>query len=151
MSELQNILRHAEQQFGNRGARLTEKRKMVLTGLLESARALSAYELLDYCNETYDEAFAAMSIYRILEFLESQQLVHKLNLTNRYVACVHITCDHEHELPQFLICTDCQKVKEFSISRSTMDSIKRQVGRANFHLVSQQIELNCLCDGCLAT
>ncbi len=107
--------------------------------------------LLDYCNETCDEAFAAMSIYRILEFLESQQLVHKLELANRYVACVHITCDHEHEVPQFLICTDCQKVKEFSISRSTMDSIKRQVGRASFHLVSQQIELNCLCDGCLAT
>ena len=38
-----------------------------------------------------------MSIYRILEFLESQQLVHKLKLTNRYVACVHITCNHEHE------------------------------------------------------
>ena len=48
MSELQNILRHAEQQCRNRGARLTEKRKMVLTGLLESACALSAYELLDY-------------------------------------------------------------------------------------------------------
>lgn len=53
--------------------------------------------LLDYCNETCDEAFAAMSIYRILEFLEAQQLVHKLKLSNRYVACVHITCNHEHE------------------------------------------------------
>lgn len=151
MTELQNILSHAERQCRVHGSRLTEKRKKVLSGLLQSGRALSAYELVDYCNETYDETFAAMSVYRILEFLEQEQLVHKLNLINRYVACVHITCDHRHEVPQFLICTDCQSVKEFGISRSTMNSIKRQVEQASFHLVSEQIELNCLCDSCAAT
>ncbi len=150
MSKLQRILSHAEQQCQINGSRLTDKRKKVLSGLLQSDRALSAYELVDYCNETYDENFAAMSVYRILEFLEQEQLVHKLNLANRYVACGHITCDHQHEVPQFLICTDCQSVKEFSISRSTLGSIKRQVEQANFHLVSEQIELNCLCKSCAA-
>lgn len=150
MTKLQNILSHAEHQCRAHGSRLTEKRKKVLSGLLQSDRALSAYELVDYCNETYDETFAAMSVYRILEFLEQEQLVHKLNLANRYVACVHITCNHQHEVPQFLICTDCQSVKEFSISRSTLSSIKRQVQKASFHLVSEQIELNCLCDNCAA-
>ncbi len=150
MTELQNILSHAEHHCRVRGSRLTEKRKKVLSGLLQSDRALSAYELADYCNETYDETFAAMSVYRILDFLEQEQLVHKLNLANRYVACVHITCDHQHEVPQFLICTDCKRVKEISISRSTMRSIKRQVEQAAFHLVSEQIEFNCLCDNCAA-
>ena len=96
MTRLQHILNHAEQQCLDNGSRLTEKRKKVLSGLLQSDRALSAYELVDYCNETYNESFAAMSVYRILEFLEQEQLVHKLNLANRYVACVHITCDHQH-------------------------------------------------------
>ncbi len=150
MSNLQKILSHAERQCHANGSRLTEKRKKVLSGLLQSDRALSAYELVDYCNKTYDETFAAMSVYRILEFLEQEQLVHKLNLANRYVACVHIACDHQHEVPQFLICTDCQRVKEFSISRSTLGSIKRQVEQARFQLVSEQIELNCLCGSCAA-
>lgn len=150
MAKVQTILSHAEDQCRVNGSRLTEKRKKVLKALLQTDRALSAYEIVDYCNETYDEKFVAMSVYRILEFLEQELLVHKLNLANRYVACVHITCDHEHEVPQFLICTDCQSVREFSISRSTMSSIKRQVEQANFHLVSEQIELNCLCDSCVA-
>ncbi len=148
MANLQHVLKAADEQCRANGSRLTEKRKQVLSGLLQSDRALSAYELVDYCNETYDEKFAAMSVYRILEFLEQQQLVHKLNLAKRYVACRHITCDHEHKVPQFLICTDCQSVKEFSISRSTMNSLKRQVTAACFHLVSEQLEFNCLCDSC---
>ncbi len=148
MSELQNILNHAEHRCRVHGSRLTEKRKKVLSGLLQSDRALSAYELVDYCNENYDENFAAMSVYRILEFLEQEQLVHKLKLSNRFVACVHIACEHPHQIPQFVVCTDCRKVKEFSISRSTMNSIKRQVEESSFHLVSEQIEFNCLCDSC---
>ncbi len=150
MTELQKILQHAEDRCRERGARLTEKRKKILSGLLQSDRALSAYELVDYCNKTYDETFAAMSVYRILEFLEQEQLVHKLNLANRYVACVHIACDHKHEVPQFLICTDCQRVKEFSISRSTLSSIKQQVEHSDYQLVSEQIELNCICARCAA-
>jgi hypothetical protein len=31
-----------------------------------------------------------------------------------------------------------------------MSSIKRQVEQASFHLVNEQIELNCLCDSCAA-
>ena len=123
----------------------------MLNGLLQSDRALSAYELVDYCNETYDENFAAMSVYRILEFLEDEQLVHKVNLANRYVACVHITCDHKHEVPQFLICTDCQSVKEISIGSSILSSINKQVEQANYQLVSKQIEFNCLCESCAIT
>lgn len=149
-AELQTILGHAEEQCRARGTRLTEKRKKVLSGLLQSERSLSAYELIDYCNEHYDESFPAMSVYRILDFLEEEQLVHKLNLSSRYVACVHISCDHEHEVPQFLICTECQRVKEISIGRSTLATIRRRVEEASFHLVSPQLELNCVCEECAA-
>lgn len=145
---LQAIIEHAERQCRERGSRLTEKRKKVLSGLLQSERSLSAYELIDYCNKHYDESFPAMSVYRILEFLEKEQLVHKLNLANRYVACVHISCDHEHEVPQFLICTACQRVKEFSIGRSTLATIRRHVEEAKYRLTSPQLELNCLCEDC---
>jgi len=148
MDRQQDIINHAEEQCREHGSRLTEKRKKVLSGLLQSERALSAYELADYYKETYGESLPTMSVYRILDFLEGEQLVHKLNLANRYVACVHITCDHKHEVSQFLICTNCQRVKEINISKSTLATLRRNVEEAGFQLITPQLEMNCLCAEC---
>ena len=52
---------------------------------------MSAYELVDYCKETYGVSPPPMSVYRILDFLQQERLVHKLNLANKYIACAHIT------------------------------------------------------------
>ena len=73
-------------------------------GLLESDKALSAYELTEFCRDRLGFDLLPMSVYRILEFLEGEHLAHRLNLANKYVACSHITCEHEHDVPQFLIC-----------------------------------------------
>lgn len=148
MASVQKIVEHAESQCSHRGTRLTDKRKAVLTGLLRSKRALSAYELIDYCRDKLGEKLPPMSIYRILEFLESEQLVHKLKLANRYVACTHITCDHRHEVPQFLICVQCYRVEETSISKSMLTALRRNVKDVGFELVTPQLEINCLCGDC---
>lgn len=148
MTSLQDIIDHAEQQCVQRGTQLTTKRKKVLHGLLQSDRALTAYELVDYCKEHFDESLPAMSVYRILEFLEREQLVHKLNIANRYVACIHITCDHKHAVPQFLICIECQRVEEISVSKSLLASLRRNVESVGYNMVSPQLELNCRCANC---
>lgn len=150
MDRLEEIIGHAERQCKQRGTRLTQKRKAVLSGLLKAEQAVSAYELVDYCKAELGEALPAMSIYRILEFLEGEQLVHKLKLANRYVACVHITCDHSHAVPQFLICTQCHRVKEINISQATLGTLRDNVETAGYKLVSPQLEMNCLCDDCAA-
>jgi len=149
MHRIQAIIEHVEKHCKEHGARLTDKRKQILTGLLQSEKALSAYELVEYCKNEFGEKLPAMSVYRILDFLQDEQLVHKLNLANKYVACAHITCNHEHEVPQFLICDNCQKVKEISINKSTIDTLQSNVEKAGFHLVSPQLEMNCLCEQCL--
>lgn len=150
MSDVQHILNHAEAQCRERGTRLTDKRKQVLSGLLGSGKALSAYELVDYCREEFGENIPAMSVYRILDFLQEEHLVHKLSLANKYVACSHITCDHAHEVPQFLICQQCSEVQEISISRSIIEKLEKNVEDANYRLLSTQVELNCLCKACAA-
>lgn len=147
--DIEQILDHAETHCKQHGARLTVKRKRVLSGLLKSEKALSAYELIDYCKDEFGESIPAMSVYRILDFLQQERLVHKLNLANKYVACAHITCNHDHAVPQFLICRQCLKVKEISISKSTIDELENNVQEADFHLVSPQLEMNCLCDQCV--
>ncbi|MBT5330232.1 MAG: transcriptional repressor [Porticoccaceae bacterium] len=150
MTNVQHILDSAEAHCRSHGSRLTDKRKNVLSGLLGSGKALSAYELVDYCKEEFGHSIPAMSVYRILDFLQEEQLVHKLNLANKYVACSHITCDHAHEIPQFLICDLCSQVTEISVSRSLIDDLKKNVEDADYQLLSPQIELNCLCQACAA-
>lgn len=149
MDNIQTILEHTEKHCKTHGVRLTDKRKQILTGLLQSGKALSAYELATYYHREFGEKIPAMSVYRILDFLQKEQLVHKLNLANKYVACAHITCSHSHETPQFLICDNCQAVKEISIKKSTIDALKINVEQAGFHLVSPQLEMNCICNNCL--
>ncbi|GJL75696.1 Fur family transcriptional regulator [Nitrosomonas sp.] len=149
MKKVKQIIDHAEQHCKAHGSRLTNKRKQVLLGLLQSERALSAYELIDVCKAEFGEALPAMSMYRILDFLQREHLVHKLNLANKYVACVHITCDHDHAVPQFLICGQCQKVKEISINKAIIVEFQNNVENAGFQLVSPQLEMNCICENCM--
>jgi len=146
--EVDHIIGAAEQQCKTSGARLTNKRKQVLAGLVQADKALSAYELIDYCKAEYGESLPAMSVYRILDFLHEERLVHKLDLANKYVACSHITCDHAHAVPQFLICSQCQVVKEVNIDQSTIDQLKLNVESAGYHLSGFQLEMNCICEAC---
>ncbi len=137
-----------EQYCKKNGIRLTERRKQVLRELLQSEKALSAYELIEDCNKSGGKNISAMSIYRILDYLKSQRLIHKLNLTNKYVACSHIACDHGHVTSQFLICGGCSKVEEVNASPSTISAIEASAEAAGFSLMSPHIEVKCLCGPC---
>lgn len=145
-----HALEHAERHCSARGTRLTEKRRTVLLGLLASDRALSAYELIDYCRDELGVELLPMSVYRILDFLESEKLVHRLNLANKYVACAHVACDQEHEVPQFLICKACHRVDEIGLPRELFSSIARPIKTAGYQLASHQLELDCVCTSCAA-
>ena len=148
MGNVQAIIDHAEQQCKENGSRLTDKRKHILSGLLQSDKALSAYELVEHCKTEHNETMPAMSVYRILEFLEDEHLVHKLKLANKYIACAHIACLHDHAASQFLICQLCQRVKEIDINDSVFQSLRQNVRDAGFNLDSPQLEINCICEGC---
>ncbi|AUM13344.1 transcriptional repressor [Ketobacter alkanivorans] len=148
-TKLKKNLTRAEQNCIAHGVRLTTKRKHILQLLLQSDTPLSAYELATHYNETFNETIPAMSVYRMLDFLVAEGLVHKLNSANKYVACAHITCDHSHEVPQFLICARCQSVKEVGISPDIIEALEASVAQAGYLLTQPQIELHCLCERCV--
>ena len=151
MNHIDTIIEHAEQNCKSHGSRLTTKRKQVLSLLAQTNKALSAYDLIDLFVKENGEKIPAMSVYRILDFLEAEHLVHKLKLANKYIACSHITCKHEHGVPQFLICSVCNAVKEITVNKSTINELNDSVEKAGFKLVSPQLEINCICNDCLAT
>lgn len=148
MNTAEQSIDRAEQHCKTHGVRLTSKRKQVLQSLIEAEKALSAYELIDIFKEKFGSSMPPMSMYRILDFLQEENLVHKLYLTNRYVACSKLPCDHSHSVPQFLICSKCQKVEEISISEETITSLQTNAKDAGFYLLSPQLEMNCICDKC---
>jgi len=130
------------------GGRLTEKRSRVLELLLTSNTPLSAYEIADAYNNSSEKAMPAMSVYRILEFLETKNLVHKLSSANKYVACSHILGECSHEITQFLICGQCQSAKEILVSKNIIRELGKLVSKANYTLTNSQLELQCLCNDC---
>lgn len=142
------ILEKAKATCAEQGVKLTSKRENVLTCIIGSDEAVSPYELAEIYKDQYGQTMPAMSVYRILDFLVELSLVHKLTSANKYIACSHISCSHSHQSPQFLICDNCQSVKEIGINKSVMEQLKESVEQSGFVLTTQQIELKGLCNKC---
>jgi|TARA_X000000950_G_scaffold268291_1_gene345651 Fur family zinc uptake transcriptional regulator len=123
----------------------------VLEALVKSGKALSAYEIRDYCCNQLGYDLLPMSVYRILEFLENNDLVHRLNTSSKYIACSHITCPHDHEPPQFLICKSCHRVEEVSMPDRVIKTVTQATRLAGFQLASKQLEIDCYCTECTLT
>ncbi|GAA3953344.1 Fur family transcriptional regulator [Allohahella marinimesophila] len=138
----------AEASCSKAGIRLTEKRKNVLKTLLASDTALSAYDIVDEYRAEFQDSIPVMSVYRMLEVLAHENLVHKLASVNKYVACAHISCDHNHEIPQFLICDQCETVREIGVRKDIIESLQDSVSNSGFMLTSQQMELHGRCSDC---
>ena len=144
----QQTLQNAEAACRDAGVKLTEKRKRTLGILLDAKEPISAYELVDRYKQHYGESLTAMSAYRMLNFLVSETLAHKLHSVNKYTACEHINCDHAHALPQFLICDSCQSVEEIGIQKNTLNQLKQGIAATGFAMNEQQLELHGLCNTC---
>jgi Fur family zinc uptake transcriptional regulator len=135
-------LQKAHSECSRSDLRLTDKRCNVLKIILQAAEPLSAYEIADRFKCIFAEPLSAMSAYRMLAFLMQANLVHKLETSNQYLACSHISCEHEHELPQFLICDQCHIVKEISLNKKLLKELKVSVENTRFVLSRHQLELH---------
>ena len=148
-NELDALLRAAEVTCAENGARLTKRRRQVLNALMQSSSPLSAYEVLDLCNSSTTSAMPAMSVYRILDFLEQQLLVHRLSSSNKYVSCAHIACDHKHfPRTHFLLCEGCSLVEEVDATEETSKALEQMAEKVGFKLTAQQFELSGICTTC---
>lgn len=141
--DLAPVLERAEALCRERGVRLTDQRKRVLELLCVSDRPLSAYELLERMRGIVKNP-APPTVYRVLDFLLEQGLVHKLESLHAYIGCTHP--DHPHA-SQFLICDDCGEVAEVE-DPSVAESL-RMAGKARgFFTRRPVVELLGTCAQC---
>lgn len=98
----------AERLCRERGVRLTAQRRDVLAAINGSDKPLGAYDIMEALRSDQPK-IAPPTVYRALDFLLAEGLIHKLETLHAYVGCGHP--DHPH-FTQFLICDDCGNVDE---------------------------------------
>jgi Fur family transcriptional regulator, zinc uptake regulator len=141
--KLAEILRRAESLCTARGAKLTAQRRTVLGLLCESNRPLSAYEILDRMRDSIRNP-APPTVYRALDFLQEQGLVHKLESLHAFVGCSHP--EHPHS-SQFLICRDCGEVSEME-NAAILRCLQSAASSTGFKASRPVVEILGTCAGC---
>ena len=133
----------AEHLCVERGVQLTPIRHQVLELIWESHKAVKAYELLDRLKPLQQAAKPA-TIYRALDFLIEQGLIHRVESLNAFVGC---RCSgHQHE-QLLLICKHCQEVEERS-APDVMLALSQEFKQAGFMVHSKAIEVHGICAKC---
>jgi Fur family zinc uptake transcriptional regulator len=138
-------LAQADAVCAERGARLTKNRRRVLELVWQSHTPVGAYELLERLREDGHSA-APPTVYRALEFLMSQGLVHRIETRNAFVGCSQP--QHEHEA-QYLLCEGCGEAVEIEIGgiRRRVEALAAEHG---FTVAAQTLEARGLCRRCRA-
>ncbi len=142
-ARLAEVLHRAERLCGERGARLTKQRRTVLELLCASDRPLSAYEILDRMRATTRNP-APPTVYRALDFLLEQGLVHKIESLHAFVDCAHP--EHPHS-SQFLICADCGEVDEVE-SDAVLQGLQSAAKATGFRTRRPVVEVLGTCAEC---
>ena len=123
-----DALTHAEALCAKRGERLTPMRRHVLEVLARSHKPLGAYEIIDLVAARGPRP-APITIYRALDFLTAQGLVHRIESRNAFLACIN---NHASDAPVvFLICEHCGAVGE-APSAAVADSLNAAAKSAGF-------------------
>lgn len=124
------------------GGRLTRLRREVLEILLKTDGPVTAYELLNRLRT--GRSATAAGVYRSLDFLVAQRLVHRLESRKAFIACAHP--DHPH-VSQFLICRRCGTTIEIDDSR--IASVVGEWSRNHrFEVEAETLEVSGSCANC---
>ena len=122
--------------------KLTKNQALVLKVLSNASQPLGAYAILD---KLRSHGFKApLTVYRALEQLTGQGLVHKIESLNSWTTCCG---EHQANPPVFEICNDCGNVTE-QFDRELVKSLNRMSERSGFIPGRSIIEIHGRCDDC---
>jgi len=157
-----DALRRAETICAARKTRLTEIRRDVLEIVWQSHVPIGAYDILSRLNKggggrppsntsrarrAREGRIAPMAVYRALEFLMDQGLVHRLASLNAFIGCVH--AGEDPHTAQFLICSSCGTTAELE-SAPLKRALAQAVSERGFTIDSQIVEISGVCPHCSA-
>ncbi|MBC7545336.1 MAG: transcriptional repressor [Candidatus Sericytochromatia bacterium] len=133
------------------GYRITKPRQRVVNLLAETDNALSPYEI----KEKLDAAGAhvdTVSIYRILECLEENQLIHRVLTTGKVRRCDleqedHCALDQTDHCHHNLVCRACGNVQEVHCP-GVENLIAAVATQSGFRIEQHHLEFSGVCMKC---
>ena len=137
-------VRTAEHLCMARGVRLTPLRRKVLELIWDSHKAAKAYDLLERI-KPFEYAAKPATVYRALEFLMEQGLIHRVESLNAFIGCVCSERQHEQLL---LICKRCEEIEERP-APEVMNALTWEIVRAGFVVHHKAIEVHGICARCI--
>jgi len=143
---MRDAFARAERVCRERGSRFTDLRRAVLQIVWESHNPIGAYDILDRLRADGRKA-APVTVYRTLDFLMANRLVHRLASQNAYLGCDH---PEETHGAQFFICRACGIAGEVHDSAITA-AIARSAAETGFRVEAPVVEITGLCPRCRPT
>jgi len=137
------FLDQAESLCDRRNLRFTKLRKQVLELVCKAEQPVGAYHLLDEMRESGRSA-APPTVYRALDFLLDQGLIHRLATNNTYLACAHPQNPHT---AVFLVCSVCGHTREVH-TEGVIAELRQQAEPFDFAIQHASVEVTGLCNHC---
>jgi Fur family zinc uptake transcriptional regulator len=137
-------LASAEAACAGRGVRLTDVRRDVLRLILQAGEPVGAYALLDSL-KALTGGGKPPTVYRALDFLLAQGLIHRVERLNAFVGC-HDGAVHAHAA-QFLICRTCGRATEVE-DAAVEKAIAAAAASAGFTPARTTVEIEGVCAEC---
>lgn len=134
-------LERAEALCQRRGVRFTPLRRRVLELIWQDHRAVKAYDLLAHLAPPRKP----ITVYRALDFLAEQGLIHRLATLNAFVGC---SLPQPHRAILF-VCHLCHGVEERP-AEEALTALHDEAKRCRFTPVSEVVEVLGLCRCCRA-
>ncbi len=129
----------------------TEERKtgrnsrLVFDVLTRSDRPMTAYQLLAVLRE--QGLKAPLQVYRALDQLIDEGLVHKIESLSAFALCTHCEANN-HEGAAFTICVKCGRTDE--IHDADLGRLLERLARGKgFQTNATTVELSGMCEACL--
>jgi Fur family zinc uptake transcriptional regulator len=136
-----------EERAGGSGYVPTRLRRVVLRLLLEAGGPLKAYDMVEAARAQGHKLTPATA-YRVLDYLQAAELVHKVNSLNSYVVCSRQEPGPDHH-PFILVCPDCRKATEI-IDSGLSEAVLARLDALGHGVEGASVEIHGLCRVCAA-
>ena len=141
---IKEALRRAEQVCLIHKCRLTPIRRGVLQIIWESHKPIKAYNILAQLSSD-DFLEKPPTVYRALQFLLDNHLIHRIESQNAYIGC---NASHKNLGSKFFICDECNEVEE--LVEPAINKVLRAAGKKQGLAPSLiNVEIHGTCAQCL--
>jgi Fur family transcriptional regulator, zinc uptake regulator len=143
---IEDALDKARQLCRERGTQLTPQREQVLTLLWSGHKPRGAYDILADMTAG-GRKVAPLTVYRALDFLLEQGLIHRIESRNAFIGCPDPQRPHAG---QFFVCQGCGDAAELD-DPGISAAIQAAGAAGGFAITRQMVEVAGLCPACQAS